>query len=49
MVGDLQPPAADAEAAAALAATRGAVFVLEGASLETANVGKVRARRVEGR
>lgn len=41
MVGGLRPPPADAEAAAAADAARGVVFVLEGASLETAKVGKV--------
>ena len=41
MVGGLQPPPADAEAAAAADAERGIVVVLEGASLETAKVGKV--------
>lgn len=41
MVGGLRPPPADAEAAAAADAARGVVFVLEGASLETAKVGNV--------
>lgn len=41
MVGGLQPPPRDAEAAAAADAARGVVVVLEGASLETAKVGKV--------
>lgn len=44
MVGGLRPPPADAEAAAAADAARGVVFVLEGASLETAKVGKVGGR-----
>lgn len=45
VVGGLQPPNAEDEAAAAAAASRGAIFVLEGASLETAKVGKVRESR----
>ena len=43
MVGGLAPPMSpEEEAAVAAAASRGAIFVLEGASLETAKVGKVR-------
>lgn len=43
MVGGLAPPMTpEEEAAAVAAASRGAIFVLEGASLETAKVGKVR-------
>ena len=45
MVGGLQPPPAEDEAAAAADASHSAIFVLEGACLETAKVGKVRRRR----
>ena len=41
MVGGLEPPAEDEEARAEAAKHQGVIFVLEGASLETAKVGKV--------
>jgi len=41
MVGGLRPPPPEDEAAAAADAGRAAIFVLEGACLETAKVGKV--------
>ena len=41
MVGGLRPPPAEVEAEEAAAASRSAIFVLEGACLETAKVGKV--------
>ena len=51
--GGLRPPPAEVEAEEAAAAGRGAIFVLEGACLETAKVGKVRERgggnRCQGR
>ena len=46
MVGGLEPPPEAEEARAEAAQRQGVVFVLEGASLETAKVGKVCPPRV---
>ena len=43
MVGGLEPPPEDEEARAEAAKQQSVIFVLEGASLETAKVGKVRS------
>jgi rRNA pseudouridine-1189 N-methylase Emg1 (Nep1/Mra1 family) len=49
MVGGLEPPPEEEEQRREIEATQGVIFVLEGANLETAQVGKVIVNRLRGR